>query len=292
MTVSAQHQYEITFNTLDGDLDSHQTFFKGFKFWSPNVWDLTRNVDAESIPLSNIGVTRGDGMMRPLRLSFYGLKYYNGVLECMADVYRLRAYLSIHQNYFVIMNYWSHSLSQEVSMQGLFGRVVSVDANPVEGAQYTVWQPVIRWEAHDPFWYTSDSPKTREATMTAANLTLCTADASAHYEQQRYTTKIEVNIDAKVIKNPRVQSNYDSDRWYQITGELSAIGDYWLIDHINGTVTEHDASAGTDTPEMDKFSGYFWRMRAGSDVFRITSDPAGDTDLKFTAVQWKIWAQT
>lgn len=293
MTIGAQHQYEISFNTIGGKLDSMQTRLKAFKFWSPQLFDLNRRIRTKDVPFSHISALQGDKMRGPEKMTFYGLKYSGSVHEVLTRLKELQNYLSGYSadEYYVQIEFYS-SIGGTLTLRR-FGEIREISAEPAKGAQYTAWQPRIRWVSHDPFWYDEDSPRVEDATMTNGNLTYCSAHANQYWPSQRWKSQIKVNLDGHVIKNPRVESAYDSDKYYQITGELSDIDDYWEVDHLKGTVIEHDASAGLSTNAIGKFSGHFWALGSGdvplTENIKITSDPSGDSDLLFTATMWEIW---
>lgn len=292
MTVSATKQYELTFNTTGGDLDAKQTFFQGLYLWSPHIFDLRLRRKTVEVPLSDIAAFKGDGKRRPWRLTLYGLIYDNTqAIAVLGNMHRVQAYLSMYSDYYLKARIYFTS-GPDYQDLVLYGKMESAIASPAKGSQYTVFQPRIQWASHDPFWYDGEDWTENTVIMTTGNLAYCSCANNPHFDQQRWTSKIEVNIDTKVIKNPKVESFYDSSLWYQITGELSDIGDYWLVDHLNGTVIKHDESAGTDTDDIANFTGSFWALQPGTELIKITTDPAGDTDLKFYCNTHKKWTQT
>lgn len=297
MTVSVAQQHELSFETVNDRLSTEQSFILGFRFWSPHLFDQRLRMKQEEIALSRVSAFQGDGLHRPLNITLYGLKYATTAYSAFFSVTRLQRLLYTyqpHEDMYLKATLYTATPYTVV----LFGRVTSVITSPVQGSQYTVFQPRVQFAASDPLWYRTP-PNVITATMTTGNSVTVYLVTNIAYPQQRWKTRIEVNVYGQSIVNPKVESMYDSDKWYQITDALSDLGDYWEVDHLKGTVVKYSAATSTFTNALDKFSGSFFAMGSAQDPskpwevserLQITSDPIGGTDLLFTSTSWRVWA--
>jgi len=286
MTVSATKQYEITINNADGDLTAYAALLASYGLWSPQIFNTRRRAGMANVPLSHIAALTGDLCRKPLSFVVYCLTANIEAAVNTGRLDQLPRFFSAYDDYFIDLETWYSGGSLTRRMYVEF---TGTDASPVKGTQYTAALPRIYGIARDPFWYETSATETI-ITVSAGYTNNGAVAGATYYWTQRMTTKIEVNINGQEIKDPTIEFG-TSDGLIEITGSLTDIGDYWLVDHLNGTIIEHDASAGTSTNAIAKLTdGGFPSLAPGGETVTVTLDAGGDSDAKVTFSVHKRYA--
>jgi hypothetical protein len=132
--------------------------------------------------------------------------------------------------------------------------------------------------ATDPAWYDL-TPETETINAVAGTGNVLINPVVGNLDCSRYTVKIFNNTASQTPTDVTVSGTNGS---FQMTGNLAAINDYWLIDSGWGTVTKVVVSPASTTDDIGNFSGEFFAIDDPTDLITTTDTDTSTYDVIIT----------
>jgi len=284
MTLGANENYDIRIDNLDGDFTA--SVVEKFLFWSPDLFGTIYNIDTQGVPHRHGGIAVGDGMKKSKVVTLEGM--YTGLIGNANDKYggahiqkveQLFEELDLNADTDTFIDIENRIGAATSATRRLFAKILRHKYIPSEGSQYTAGKIRLSFEASDPEFY-DDTVK--QATGNGSSHSQILVPILGTRPSQRFTVKI-ANTDGNNLINPTLTEATDSGTW-TVTETISGVGDYILVDHLNGTVIKN--VSGTDTDIIDKFSGSFFPLPAVSPICTLSVNGAGTGVFTGTIDYW------
>lgn len=275
MTLDASENYDVRINNLDGDFTA--SLIEAFRFWTPDPFGDSFNLETKNVPHRHGGIIVGDGMKDSKIITVEGLytslvgnanAAYGGLM--IQGVERLFEEFDRYGNEGLFLDIQNRTGAATSATRRLFVSLLRRKFNPDKGSQYTQGGVKLTFEASDPEFY---DDTVQQSTGSGSSHTLALYPSPGTRPTQRFTVKIE-NTDGNALTDPSMSVTGGAS--WTVEETISGSGDYIEVDHLNGTVIKN--VSGTETDIIDKFSGSFFELPHTLAVCTITVD-TGDTGV-------------
>lgn len=278
MSLDAGQYYEIRVDNLAGTFGAApiESLMEDFYWWSPDLFTNSFDGGVEDVPLRHGGIFSGSRMRKSRVITLEGI--YTGLLSSANEPYGGAHLQNITRIFDTLDKYVDTDMFVEIenrltssttATRILFVKIIRHSYPPLEGTAYSMGRVTLSFEVADPDFYESSA---LYVSGTGAAHTLTLPSITNLYKAcPRYTIKIE-NTDGNNLTDPEISEAVGGGEC-EISGTISGIGDYWLIDMLDCTVTKHVGA--TDSDDIASFSGSFFQIPPSAGVYTIDVDNGG-----------------
>jgi hypothetical protein len=281
MTLDGDRTYEIRINDLVGSFNSVSADIHEFMFWSPDLFGMEWSLDAEN----NIGndgaviISEGYRVAQDIQL----IGRHNTLIQNANEPFPQGHLQNIYRVFEAFDRYRAQNIYLDIELRSansassstrrLWVKPKRTKYVPVHGSRYTDGEIRIDFFVADPFFYkgaiTSGSANSNSGSAQSAIV-------NTYFPTQRATVYV-YNTNGSAISGI-TGSGWASGESWVIAESLNGNGDYFEVDHFNGTVKKYVSGVASNV--MDHFTGSFFDIAATIDIVRVQSTGAGTFRLE------------
>jgi hypothetical protein len=242
-----------------------------------NPGEFARKHDEADIPEADGARDLSDGKQQAVTINFRGEMSAQDPDDLFMDLMaRLNTLAVTGSNTYLKSGYFDGSVKQYVRR---YGKVLGASPSYVPKSQYSIVQLQMAFRVLDPCIY-FDTPKTATGTfVSSTGGTIALTDTGIVRSARAIVTITATAAAASTTYNIKNNAN----QAFIMTGALPAIGDKWVIDLFNKTVTKWTTGGTVPADDIANFTGVFWGVKNASDTITVLAGAARSFTVK---VDW------
>lgn len=285
MALDGDRTYEVYINTIAGDLNSVSADVHEFMFWSPDLFNIEYSLDAEDNIGNDGAVIVSDGYRLAQDIQLIGR--HNNAIQSVYEPYPNTHLQNIYKFFDLVGRYRNENMYLDLEVRSTTASSVTrrlwvkpkrTKYIPVQGSRYTDGEVRVDFFVADPYFYKG------AITSGSANSTSGSAQSvivNTYFPTQRATIYV-YNTNGSAISGITGSGWASGESWI-IADSLNGNGDYFEIDHFNGTVRKY--VSGVATSVIDHFTGSFFGISETVDAIKVLS--TGDGTFRLETHVWE-----